>query len=53
MVRLVRDTTAPTITAQYVGTSYQIRARDFGTGPVRDNIVYLLFDLSSLKKTIK
>jgi len=52
-VAIAGDTTAPTITAQNVGTSYQIRARDFGTGPVRDNIVYLRFDLSSLKKTIK
>ncbi|MGE5788179.1 MAG: hypothetical protein ACM3ZE_26525, partial [Myxococcales bacterium] len=51
-VAIAGDTTAPTIAVQNVGTSYQIRARDFGTGPVRDNIVYLRFDLSSLKKTI-
>ncbi|HEY5955044.1 MAG TPA: hypothetical protein VIV60_00775, partial [Polyangiaceae bacterium] len=51
-VAIAGDTSAPTTTAQNVGTSYQIRARDFGTGPVRDNIVYLRFDLSPLKNTI-
>ena len=51
-VAIAGDTTAPTIAVQTVGTSYPIRARDFGTGPVRDNMVYLRFDLSSLKKTI-
>ena len=45
-------TTVPTFTAQNVGASYAVRARDFGTGPVRDNLVYLRYDLSSLKKTI-
>lgn len=50
-VVIAGDTTAPTIAVQSVGASYQIRARDFGTGPVRDNVVYLRFDLSSLKKT--
>lgn len=50
-VVIAGDTTAPTIAVQNVGASYQIRARDFGTGPVRDDVVYLRFDLSSLKKT--
>ena len=51
-VAIAGDTTAPTFTAQSVGTTYQVRARDFGSGPVRDNLVYLRFDLSALKKTV-
>ena len=45
-------TTVPTFASQNVGASYAVRARDFGTGPVRDGLVYLRYDLSSLKKTI-
>ena len=51
-VAIAGDAGAPTFTAQNVGASYELRARDFATGAVRNNVVYLRFDLSSLKKTI-
>ena len=42
----------PTFTLQNVGASYALRARDFATDAVRNNVVYLRFDLSALTKTI-
>lgn len=54
-IAVAGDLTVPTpmtVTPQNVGASYAIRARDFGAGPYRDNLVYIRYDLSSLKKTI-
>ena len=51
-IAIAGDAGAPTFTAQNVGTSYEVRARDFASGAVRNNVVYLRFDLSALNRTV-
>ena len=51
-VAIAGNAGAPTFTAQSVGATYALRARDFASGAVRNNVVYLRFDVSALKKTV-
>lgn len=47
-VAIAGNAGAPTFTAQNVGVSYEVRARDFASGAVRGNVVYQRFDISTL-----
>jgi fibronectin type 3 domain-containing protein len=47
-IAIAGDAGAPTRTIQNVGTTYEVRARDFASGAVRGNLVYLRFDLAPL-----
>lgn len=51
-IAIAGDAGAPTFTTQNVSTTYEVRARDFATGAVRNNVVYHRFDLSSLGKMV-
>lgn len=50
-VAIAGNAGAPTFTPQDVGASYELRSRDFADA-VRNNVVYLRFDLSALTRTV-
>jgi fibronectin type 3 domain-containing protein len=51
-IAIAGDAGAPTLSVQNVGVSYEVRARDFASGAVRNNLVYHRFDLSPLGKVL-
>jgi fibronectin type 3 domain-containing protein len=51
-IAIAGDAGAPTLSIQNVGASYEVRARDFASGAVRNNLVYQRFDLSPLGKIL-
>jgi len=51
-IAIAGDAGAPTFAVQNVGASYEVRARDFASGAVRNNLVYQRFDLTPLGRVV-